>query len=441
MIIANQIKKGVNILLVVIGLTAALVFIYNLDNPSVRYKVESDTNYSVVNLGTSHGNSFIYGFYGINGRRFNRGGNTIYYDLQVYRSIKNHLKKDALVIVPISYFSFGQEENDWVEEDSLDTNNFVDEYYHRLLPTQIKDYSLSRHSDLVSATIKENIPKIFSGHREYKTSKPSNFNAKAYLSDKNFEKGKKKFNLKDHGKRRSISFKKKASYIKDDRNINYLKSLIEEIKEDGFKPLLLLTPYHKEYNKHFSKGWVDNNVISKIKKANVKYNAPFLDYSHDQEFENKAGYFLNTDHLNRKGRILFTKKIFKDLKEKNITTESYLQNYNFDEFKNKKLTESITISNIELIKDNSNSFLLFHFTGDLTALKEEKLGIHYLDESNNKVKILNKKINSKENIHNTLVFKLPLSRFEKIEKVAFMLFVAKNKKAVSLSNKFELLIK
>ncbi|WP_452221591.1 hypothetical protein [Lacinutrix salivirga] len=439
--IANQIKKGLKILLVVIIVIGTLTVIYKLDNPSIRYKVEDNNKYSVVNLGTSHGNSFIYGFYGINGRRFNRGGNTIYYDLQIYRSIKKHLKKDALVIVPVSYFSFGQEENDWVEEDSLDTNNFVDEYYHRLLPTQIKDYSLGKHSDLVSTTIKENIPKIFSAKRDYKTSKPSYFNANAYLSKRNLEKGLKKFNFEDHGKRRSISFKKKAAYIKDDRNIKYLKTLIEEIKEDGFKPLLLITPYHKEYNKHFSKDWVNTNVISKIKKSNDKYNVPFLDYSHDQEFENKASYFLNTDHLNKKGRIMFTKRIFNDLKEQNITTENYLQQITFNEFKNKKLTDSVIIKNIELIKDHSNSFLLFHFRGDLGAFNQEKLGIHYLDSTNNKIKVLNKKLNSKENISNTLVFKLPLSKFEKIEKVVFMLFIAKNRKAVSLSNKFELHIK
>ncbi|WP_298417997.1 hypothetical protein [uncultured Kordia sp.] len=411
--------------------------IYDIDNPNKKYKIANNEKYDVVNLGTSHGYSFTYGFYGINGRRFNRGGNTLYYDLQIYKEIRESLNENALVFIPISYFSFGQAENGGSKEGAQGTNTFVDEFYYRLPPQAIKDYSVSKHLDLITTTLRANVSKVFSRELKYRNYTPSSFNYKAYLNKSYKEKNAKSINLKNHGVNRAKYHKKEAVYIEDDRNIEYLKMLIKEIKKDNCKPIIILTPYHSEYNKHFDASWRNKYVLDKIDEAAKNENVDILDYSNDPRFSKNKKYFKNTDHLNAKGRIEFTKTLFKDLEKDEIIDRNYHKIRSVTKFENKKITENLLLKNLEVIQDTKAIYFMFHYEGDMKNITKEALVFHLKGENNKKVLVTNKKIKDKRNINNTIVFSIPIEKFKETNKIKFNLMIPRNKKAVILSDIFE----
>ncbi|MGL4999563.1 MAG: hypothetical protein ACRC5T_11390, partial [Cetobacterium sp.] len=64
----------------------------------------------------------------------------------------------------------------------------------------------------------------------------------------------------------------------------------------------------------------EERIYSKIKKVNEYFENEliYLDYSHDQRFENNLDLFSDDDHLNKKGAEIFTKIVLEDLKAKKI---------------------------------------------------------------------------------------------------------------------------
>jgi hypothetical protein len=57
-------------------------------------------------------------------------------------------------------------------------------------------------------------------------------------------------------------------------------------------------------------------MLDYFNKVSLKYSVPFLDYSYDELSFNK-GNFYNSQHLNKIGAELFTKKLCIDIKERN----------------------------------------------------------------------------------------------------------------------------
>src|SRR5690606_32646085 len=105
-------KFVINIFLFVFLIGLSLYGLLQLNtNTYVKKFTNINKNYDIINLGTSHGISFVYDKFNINGASFNRRANTLYYDLQNYYYLKPHLKDSAVIVLPVSYFSFGLDEN------------------------------------------------------------------------------------------------------------------------------------------------------------------------------------------------------------------------------------------------------------------------------------------------------------------------------------------
>ena len=117
-------------------------FLYNRSiTSSIAERINNiDKKLDIINLGTSHANCFIYDNSVINGKRINREGNTLYYDLQnyIYLNDNNYLSKDAIIIIPVSYFVFGLDEN---RTDRSPDDSFVNDFYYYLPDNQIFSYS------------------------------------------------------------------------------------------------------------------------------------------------------------------------------------------------------------------------------------------------------------------------------------------------------------
>ncbi len=275
------------------------LFLYRIYIPSsIANRIHNiEQKLEIINLGTSHGNDFDYTNCLLNGGNINREGNTLYYDLQnyIFLNKKNYLSKDAIILIPVSYFVFGLDEN---RTDRLPDDSFVNDFYYYLPKEQIFSYSKEKKVSLTILNIQENFYNLFI--------KSKNIKNRGHITDST---------LKKHAFRRVKNHKKLNGYSSKQKNLYYLESLIKEIIKNKHIPILVSTPYHYSYNENFGKEWLNDNYFNIMKGTSTKYNIPYLDYSHDNRFCFKTDYFHNSDHLNKLGKKMFSSVVFYDIQE------------------------------------------------------------------------------------------------------------------------------
>ncbi len=289
------------IVLLFLIVTITINYINNLDKPPRVNKILNiNENLDIINLGTSHGANFNYATLSIHGESFNRAGNTLYYDLQNYKFIKNHLTDGAILLLPISYFSFGLDEN---RTDRGVVNPFVNDFYEYLPRKSIYSYSEKRAVSLKINRIQKNFRNLFPEKKKIKKKKK-----KSVLDTVSHEEMLKSFAIK-----RVVHHKKIGTYSNPDKNINYLKTLIDDAKQSGYHPVLITTPYYIEYAERFGADWLTKNYYQYITLISAQNNIPYLDYGNDNRISSIPELFKNSDHLNKKGIAVFNEILFDDL--------------------------------------------------------------------------------------------------------------------------------
>lgn len=254
--------------------------------------------YDIINLGTSHGGGIKYNVINdsnFRGYGFQRAGNTLYYDYQNYKYLKPYLKEGTIVIIPLSYFSFGLDEN---RTDYSDSNAFVNEFYFYLPNDFIYNYSFRKKVDVYLNKSKLNFKSIINDR--FSINKPS---PASLLS------------IHQHAEFAVGVHRRMGNYSDPKKNIVYLSSLIEDILKNKFKPVLITTPYFEEYNFKFGDAWLASNYNCFIDIIIKKYEIPYLNYSKDERISPNIKFFKNSDHLNQNGAKYFSRILFQDLKE------------------------------------------------------------------------------------------------------------------------------
>jgi hypothetical protein len=100
----------------------------------------------------------------------------------------------------------------------------------------------------------------------------------------------------------------------DSSMIQKLEQFINECQENGIRLTLVYSPEYIE-GQAFVKN--RNEIISIYQYLAHQYNVPFLDYSNDTISKQKQ-FFYNSEHLNKKGSELFTKKLIYDLRAQQL---------------------------------------------------------------------------------------------------------------------------
>ncbi|WP_435624054.1 hypothetical protein [Flagellimonas sp.] len=283
---------------ILIGLTG--MALYKINRPFILKKINRiNDKLEIVNLGTSHGDDFEYSDCSLIGQSVNREGNTLYYDLQNYIFLKegDYLENNAIVVIPVSYHSFGLDEN---RTDRLPDDSFVNDFYSYLPEKQIFSYSREKDKNLILLRIQENFGKLtLSAMRRLSlmTSSPV------------------KNNIESNASKRANHHKRLGTYSSPDKNLKYLDSLISKILADGNFPVLVTTPYHYAYNENMGVEWLDKNYFDIMKKFSSKFDITYLDYSHDRRFSTKSEYFLDPDHLNEAGKRVFNAVFCDDIQD------------------------------------------------------------------------------------------------------------------------------
>lgn len=96
----------------------------------------------------------------------------------------------------------------------------------------------------------------------------------------------------------------------DSSTIKLFEEFIIECKKNGIKLMLVYSPEYIE-GQNFVKNRKD--IISKYQNFANKYDLQFIDFSNDT-LSLKKDFFYNSEHLNKEGSAIFTKKLIKYIK-------------------------------------------------------------------------------------------------------------------------------
>lgn len=255
---------------------------------------------TVVNFGSSHGaDSFDYHGTGLRGFNFGLASQDFYYDYQLARRFRDKLAKGCVVLIPVSYLSFGIK-SQFMEYDyryygilpygDIRGHNPLDYFKFRWCPVLFEDVRLAWIVHDQSPT-----------DHEYKQLTKNNVSADS---------------LRSSGRSAAADVQKQ---IKDQPesvfyfNSAYLDKLVLLCQKEDWRPVLVTTPFSQYYTCNFSQAFLDD-FHARVEKVSKKYGVPYLDFSDDASFSGNIAIFKNADHLNVPGGVQFTRAVIDKLK-------------------------------------------------------------------------------------------------------------------------------
>ena len=93
-----------------------------------------------------------------------------------------------------------------------------------------------------------------------------------------------------------------------------LTNMIQFCLDNGFKPVLVVTPVSQAMNECLSDAFIQKVLSANINMANTQ-KVPLLNYLRDERFQEISLYANNADFLNARGRKLFTNVLLKDTRD------------------------------------------------------------------------------------------------------------------------------
>lgn len=296
---------------------------------NINYEVEKMRNIpnhlKLANLGSSHGQLAFYYSNQLNYMAFNfaLSSQTPEYDYAILKANIEKFDEDAVLLIPISYFSLYMFEHAF--DADFDVRN--DRYYSILKPSEILYYSL--YEDMLHRL------KIESGRNI--------MNFKYIINDEellaelklpygNFpEEG---WNLEatrlEFIEQWAIdrwNFWSTQRFNLDNSNLGVINSNIFETyieivnlsKDNNITPVFITLPVTSYLNNVIPMQFHDKfkNDIQKLAKLT---DTLYLNYAYDSRFVYDPSLFVDTDHLNKKGAIYMTSIVINDLERINLLT-------------------------------------------------------------------------------------------------------------------------
>jgi hypothetical protein len=282
------------ILLVVLNLFYVRTNGYKSLNGTYKFSMVP-YNISVMNLGSSHGEFGIdyEDFDTITGFNFGLRGQSHYYDLQILRKYSDRLSGGCVVVIPVSCFSLIQGED----------------YEQRILYYGVLDYgSIPDHNPI--EYIRFRLLPFLS----------ASFNAKYLIKDKKSvdsdlfatQGADEEFYILNALYYYGLFEDLKKAGADNENNVKTLGEIFTYCRENGYKPVLITTPFTDHYNYWFV-GEDNDEFYAAIDGLSEQYDVPYLDYSHDPRFTGTLEWFADSDHLNPTGRRIFTRILLTDI--------------------------------------------------------------------------------------------------------------------------------
>lgn len=302
--IKKYIKYNIFIMAILIVVLLYLSNYYNknLDNGIKKFKIYEKLNeksVSIVNVGSSHG---MLGIISNSNNIMNlaNSAQNYYYDLKLLKKYSDKIEEDAIVIIPVSIFSFYNREQNTIDKNYIKILEFKD-----IKNISKKDYLLEKYLSAVFPI--NNLGRILQS--SFLVSKKE----VEIISEEERKKGVSKivnYHLGINGS--------KIYSIKNSEED--FKELLLYIKSKAWTPILITTPFTYIYNDEIERVYkeaYDERIYKNIEIATKELgDILYLDYSQDERFINNLDYFSDSDHLNKRGAEYFTQILLSDIKNK-----------------------------------------------------------------------------------------------------------------------------
>lgn len=246
----------------------------------------------VANLGNSHGQSgFQYAHHqDLVSANFAFGSQDLIHDEKVLLNFLDRFQRGATLYIPVTYPSLVSGSSD--RSDFLSLNR---RYYYFMKPSLITEFSLREW-------IAVKLPGLFI----------PNWTAEYWRTDEFTEAAEQTADsidliadAKAAIERHITAWQKNNAYTLNQKNTDCLCRIIAICKESGIHPVLVTTPFLREYNDLVPEAFLQVQRACLDALAD-EYSIPYLDFSQDARFVDRHDLFLNSDHLNDTGGLLFT---------------------------------------------------------------------------------------------------------------------------------------
>ena len=295
---------GVLCLGILFGLSRGYLALLNTDyerseSTTLKYKFIPD-DVQVACFGSSHAiNAFQPVRYQRDDTFFNFGmqRESAIQDFALYQTYRDHLEQNCTVIITLSYFSLYDNTS-----HSLDVmKRYVDFLPVKSLPNlKTKLFRVFRVLDF-------SFEPVFS-FLEGRTADYTVTETTTLASSMTEEE------LVALGEKRAQIFFNQIGDAKIDPEIDAaLRRLLSDCIENGYRPVLVTTPYLDEFTRNFSESFLDQ-FQAECQAYADDFGIPYLDYSRDDRFAHTSKYFVDTDHLSSDGSEAFMDLFFDDLK-------------------------------------------------------------------------------------------------------------------------------
>ena len=307
----NVIKLLYKIIICVLFLIGINILFINTNfwkNQNDVYKFSKiPSNVKLINLGSSHGQcAFDYSQTSdVVAYNFALSAQPFYYDLCVLKQFHHKLSQNALVLIPISFFSFYQQN---AEFDAIKLR------YYRILPNKyIIDADLFedfRYSVFPICSqgrfIRHIIKDIPLSEADFCTSV-----VQQEIVDQEKINDIAKMKLQD---RFSIN-RETVSESEFNRNYSSFINLLDFCNLHNYKVILLTTPLTTELYNLFTFEYL-TEFTENLSKITEQYkNIEYWNYAQYPPLSDNLSFFRDSDHLNRQGALEFTRIVIARLKD------------------------------------------------------------------------------------------------------------------------------
>ncbi len=308
-------SKFIKRIILFVVIVMSILYLYNAAYIRIGL-YESDPNFAVTkfdsvpdkidicNFGNSLGVDAFEDYDGVDGKCFNfaLAAQSLSYDYRIMKQYKNSIGSDSIVFITLYYFCFQTFEE---AEDNFQSKN--ERYYYFLKPEYIKEFNFSEYAYIKTFPVLWQTPvTIIQKTQKYIEQKNDNDNTEEFIDYK----------------QSAIDVYESKNVIGDDGNLVVNKEELEALygmldlcNNNGAKPIIIITPYRREYTDLFSEEFY-NQYFDLIEDACYQYECELYDYSRDENFSDNDSYFADAYHLSLEGSNAFLEMINKDILEK-----------------------------------------------------------------------------------------------------------------------------
>lgn len=261
----------------------------------------------ISNVGSSHG---LYGFCYDEMTEctcFNFGlvSQSLDYDYRILQQYEDHLQEGGTMFIVVSYTSlYGPDESE--QDDFVSKNR---RYYRILSPRYIKEWSFKQQ--LLADTFavmgtKDNVLHDLATGEERGKIITDMWEWNLQDTDEEAIRADAEATYKRHVKDRMND---DGEYVINPNNLDALYGIVELCKDKDIEPVLLTTPYMREYIEQYKENFPAffEGFYSLMDEITEDTGTVYYDYSCDTRFWEEPEYFFSVDHLNKEGAMKFTK--------------------------------------------------------------------------------------------------------------------------------------